>query len=61
MGIRAWWHRSKDDEGERSRKRLDRKPSAIRHRNRAAGQGPRRPRQEQYDSEFITRYGDPFD
>jgi hypothetical protein len=62
MGIRAWFHRS-----DCNKPAGKRRGSAVRRRNEAKGVRPRpqpRPhksRDEPYNSEFITRYGDPFD
>jgi hypothetical protein len=54
-------HRSNTDQGQPRRSPIKREPTAVRRRNAAHGQHPRPPREEQYNSEFITRYGDPFD
>ena len=62
MGVRAWWHRGKAEDTKSSRAAA-RRQSALERRNAAKGvlPPPRRSREEPYDSEFITRYGDPFD
>jgi hypothetical protein len=63
MGIRAWFHRSKTDGAKPSRTGSQRRLSAVERRNAAKGipPRPRRPVEPPSDSEFITRYGDPFD
>jgi hypothetical protein len=62
MGLRAWLRRRTTDKDETARhKSAKRKAEAARRRTKTRQQRPRPPREEQYDSEFITRYGDPFD
>jgi hypothetical protein len=68
MGIRAWFPRSDSNQpaGPPAGKR---RGSAVRRQNEAKGVRPRaqphphphKSREEPYNSEFITRYGDPFD
>ncbi|MCW2526697.1 MAG: hypothetical protein JWM76_1557 [Pseudonocardiales bacterium] len=60
MGIRSWLHRSNNADGTPHRAPAKRKSTTKRVR-KAKDRHPRPPRQDQYDSEFITRYGDPFD
>lgn len=60
VGIRAWFRRSNRDEGETARERV-KGQSTTKRRAKPKDRHPRPPRREQYDSEFITRYGDPFD
>jgi hypothetical protein len=61
MGIRAWFRRSKNTRGQGPPPQVKRSPSGTRRRKANTRQRPGRLRGEQYDSDFITRYGDPFD
>jgi hypothetical protein len=60
MGIRAWLRRSNKGKGTPARDRVKRGPTTHR-RTKVRDQQSSPPRDEQYDSEFITRYGDPFE
>jgi hypothetical protein len=59
MRVKAWFHRHLDES--RRNGSIKRKQRGTRRRGGAAERRPRPPRGEQYDSEFITRFGDPFD
>jgi hypothetical protein len=59
MSFRTWLRRSKSD-GTPPQARATRK-LMMQRRNKANDQRPRPPREDQYNSDFITRYGDPFD
>jgi hypothetical protein len=61
MKIPKWLCRSKNTPDQAPPPRAKRTPSASRRPSTKTKQPPDRPRREQYDSDFITRYGDPFD